>query len=63
MRAIKENPSEVKVFILRASDVIDKLIPLFDQKRVFAAASLKGDLESLIRENNKKLDKPKVALS
>jgi len=63
MRAIKENPSEVKVFILRASDVIDKLIPLFDQKRVFTAASLKGDLESLIRENNKKLDKPKVALS
>jgi hypothetical protein len=40
MSAAKNQKAEVKVFVLRASDVLEKLLPVFDEKRVFVSANI-----------------------
>jgi hypothetical protein len=42
MTVAKEKKHEVKVFVLKASDVLEKLLPVFDERRVFVTANVKG---------------------
>lgn len=50
MTAAKGKQHDVKVFIMRASDVLEKLLPAFDQKTVFVNAKItQGGIEQIMQ--------------
>lgn len=47
MKVSKEGPAPIKVFKLRATEIVTSLLPYFDEDKVFLKTYLKTDKENL----------------